>query len=80
MGATLLGAFFTVAWSLENVGFDDKSRQKVQWRIGGKGTPGRPNYRLTFGNDLRKYEIIVQPGIWSDDAESADDANRQGEF
>ncbi len=67
MGATLLGAFFTTAWSLENVGLDKDGWQKVQWRIGGKGSPGRPIYKAAFGPDLEKYELKIQKGLWSED-------------
>lgn len=77
-GSILLGAFFTVAWSLVNKGMDQKNRQKVQWNIGGKGTPGRPQFKLSFGSDTQRYDPRVTPGTWEDDDD--DHEPRQGEF
>ena len=79
MGSVLLGAFFTMGWTLENKGVDVQGRQRVQWRIGGKGTPGRPSYRITFGSDTRKYEISVREGVWDED-EATEEEAKQAEF
>lgn len=79
MGSVLLGAFFTMGWTLENKGVDSRGRQRVQWRIGGKGTPGRPLYRITFGSDTRKYEIEVREGVWDEDEATPEEA-KQAEF
>lgn len=80
-GLTLLGAFFTAAWALDNAGIDLGGWQRVNWRIAGKAVPGRPQFKLKFGPDLHKYEYEITTGAWGkDEIENEEPVSRQTEF